>query len=188
MVKTAEHNRMTFEVVQYTGKNYDECTAFIDSNGMWPHIDEDASFRIPPNKAIATMRTNVFPGDFIIKDVSGLFMKDCFYATSKGAFELFFRLKESENEVHDFGWALRQLKAGEKVQRKGWNSKGMFITLQPGSTVKGELMRNEPAKEFYSGKHCVIMSHIDMKAADDSYTVGWNASQIDMLAEDWQLA
>jgi len=91
-------------------------------------------------------------------------------------------------ETHDFGWAIAQLKAGQKVQRKGWNGKGMFIMLQPGSTVKGELMRNKPAKDFYSGKDCNIQPHIDMKAADDSYTVGWNASQVDMLAEDWQLA
>lgn len=91
-------------------------------------------------------------------------------------------------EAGTFGWALEQLKAGKKVQRKGWNGKGMFLTLQPGSIVKGEMMRNEPAKEFYTGKDCVIQPHIDMKAADDSYTVGWTASQVDMLANDWQLA
>lgn len=88
----------------------------------------------------------------------------------------------------DFGRALAMLKLGKKVQRKGWNDKGMFLTLQAGSTVDGELMRNEPAKEYYTGKKCNINAHIDMKAADDSYTVGWNPTQVDMLATDWQLA
>lgn len=94
----------------------------------------------------------------------------------------------NENEIHDFGWAIRQLKEGKKVQRKGWNGKGMFIMLQPGSTVTGSMMRNEPAKEFYGDGEVKIQPHVDMKAADNTYTVGWNASQIDMLAEDWQLA
>ena len=85
----------------------------------------------------------------------------------------------------DFSWALRQLKEGKKVCRLGWNGKGMFLTLQKGSTVKGELMRNEPAKSYYGSKEVQIGAHIDMKAADETYVVGWLASQTDMLAEDW---
>lgn len=42
--------------------------------------------------------------------------------------------------------ALIALKRGEAVARKGWNGKGMFLTLQSGSEVKGSLMRNELAK------------------------------------------
>lgn len=97
-------------------------------------------------------------------------------------------MNENEQIEHGFDWAIQQLKAGRKVQRKGWNGKGMFITLQQGSTIDGELMRNAPAKEFYTGKKCKIAPHIDMKAADDSYTVGWAPSQPDMLADDWQIA
>lgn len=84
-----------------------------------------------------------------------------------------------------FGEALKQLKLGEKVARCGWNGKGMFLTLQRGSTVKGEDMRNENAKKFYGENEVRISSHIDMKSADDTYVVGWLASQTDMLAEDW---
>ena len=32
----------------------------------------------------------------------------------------------------DFGMAIIALKRGECVARKGWNGKGMFLTLQPG--------------------------------------------------------
>ena len=87
----------------------------------------------------------------------------------------------------DFGKALNALKAGQKVARSGWNDKGMFLTLQSGSEVTGNLMRNEGAKNYYGSKSVKICPHIDMKAADDSYVVGWLASQTDMLAEDWEV-
>lgn len=87
----------------------------------------------------------------------------------------------------DFGMALIALKRGECVARTGWNGKGMFLTLQNGSEVDGECMRNEGAKNFYEGCKCRIAPHIDMKAADNTYVVGWLASQTDMLAEDWEI-
>lgn len=87
----------------------------------------------------------------------------------------------------DFGMAIVALKRGSCVARKGWNGKGMFLTLQQGSEVDGDSMRNEGAKNFYSGCKCSIAPHIDMKAADGTYVVGWLASQTDMLAEDWEI-
>ncbi len=85
------------------------------------------------------------------------------------------------------GMALIALKRGESVARKGWNSKGMFLTFQNGSEVIGTDMRNEPAKNYYGQNAVKICPHIDMKAADGSYVVGWLASQTDMLAEDWEI-
>ena len=87
----------------------------------------------------------------------------------------------------DFGMAIVALKRGECVARKGWNGKGMFLTLQPGSVVDGNNMRNDGAKDFYKDAQCTIAPHIDMKAADHTYVVGWLASQTDMLAEDWEI-
>lgn len=87
----------------------------------------------------------------------------------------------------DFGMAIVALKRGLCVARKGWNGKNMFLTLQQGSEVDGDSMRNEGAKNFYSGCKCRITPHIDMKAADGTYVVGWLASQTDMLAEDWEV-
>jgi hypothetical protein len=87
----------------------------------------------------------------------------------------------------DFGMAIIALKRGEAVARKGWNGKGMFLTLQNGSRVVGTNMRNEPAKNYYGNSGVKICSHIDMKAADGSYVVGWLASQTDMLADDWEI-
>ena len=89
--------------------------------------------------------------------------------------------------MFDFGMALEALKRGKAVSRKGWNGKGMFLTLQNGSEVEGNNMRNEPAKNYYGDCKAKICPHIDMKAADGSYVVGWIASQTDMLAEDWDI-
>ena len=89
--------------------------------------------------------------------------------------------------MFDFGMALEALKRGKAVSRKCWNCKGMFITLQNGSEVEGNNMGNEPAKKYYGDCKAKICPHIDMKAADGSYVVGWLASQTDMLAEDWDI-
>lgn len=89
------------------------------------------------------------------------------------------------DETFDFGKAIGLLKQGSKVARKGWNGKGMFLVLQNGSYVPGGHMRNDPARKYYEGRDVTIMPHIDMKTADDTYVVGWHASQTGMLAEDW---
>lgn len=94
---------------------------------------------------------------------------------------------ENCDKKKDFGWALNALKKGKAVARKGWNGKGMFLVFQPGSEVPGNMMRNEPAKKFYGDSTVKICGHIDMKAADGTYVVGWLASQTDMLAEDWEV-
>lgn len=86
-----------------------------------------------------------------------------------------------------FSDALFCLKQGKAVARKGWNGKKMFLTLQSESEVDGSFMRNENAKNFYGDGKVKICPHIDMKAADGSYVVGWLASQTDMLAEDWEI-
>lgn len=73
---------------------------------------------------------------------------------------------------------------GSRAARKGWNGKGMFIFLVPGSefTVNREPLMSilgEGTKVKYHG-------HIDMKTAD-GMIVPWLASQTDILANDWTL-
>lgn len=90
--------------------------------------------------------------------------------------------------TYSFGDAINSLKAGKKVARKGWNGKGMFLVLCPGSEVPADHMRVKPVKKFYQqeGRTSVIIApHIDLKAADGTYVTGWLASQTDMLADDW---
>ena len=88
----------------------------------------------------------------------------------------------------DFGKAIEALKNGHKVARKGWNGKGMFLIMTPGSDVPVEQLRSDVTKYHYQneGKTAIkICPHIDMKAADDSLVIGWLASHTDMLSDDW---
>lgn len=67
----------------------------------------------------------------------------------------------------NFGLALEALKLGRKVQRAGWNGKGMWLHLQvPDAHSK------------------MSLPYIYMKTVDDKL-VPWLASQTDMLADDW---
>ena len=84
----------------------------------------------------------------------------------------------------DFSEALAWIKAGQKVQRAGWNGKGMFIFLVPGSTFK---VNRPPLLGIYpEGTEINYHGHVDMKTADGQ-VVPWLASQTDLLAEDWQI-
>jgi hypothetical protein len=86
--------------------------------------------------------------------------------------------------MSSFSVALNELKAGHKVSRKGWNGKGMFIFLVPGSTFQ---VNRPPLLGIYpEGTTITYHSHVDMKTADDK-VVPWLCSQTDMLANDWDL-
>ena len=77
-----------------------------------------------------------------------------------------------------FGEAIRHLKNGKRVARKGWNGKGIFIELQ---------VPDEHSKMT----HPYI--YIDTTGLDTTNPdapkdrVPWLASQTDMLATDWVL-
>lgn len=84
----------------------------------------------------------------------------------------------------NIGDAISAMKNGEKVARKGWNGKGMFLFLVPGSTFK---VNRAPLLGIYpEGTEINYQSHIDMKTADNT-VVPWLASQSDILAEDWEI-
>ena len=92
-----------------------------------------------------------------------------------------------------FGEAIDALKSRYEVKRRGWNGKGMFIYLTKGSIVPVVNLKQETSSHLFGEQllECdvavVIKDHIDMKAADGSITIGWNPSQVDMLAEDWEI-
>lgn len=86
------------------------------------------------------------------------------------------------NGTMDFGLALQEIKRGNRVARLGWNGKGMFVFLVPGSTFQ---VNRAPLLGIYpEGTTINYQSHIDMRTADGSI-VPWLASQSDLLAEDW---
>lgn len=87
----------------------------------------------------------------------------------------------------NFGEALSALKSGSKVTREGWNGKGMWLFLVPGSTFTVEAFRPlGKAEPDLVGKAVSYRPHIDMKTVNDEI-VPWIASQSDLLVEDWQI-
>ncbi len=101
-------------------------------------------------------------------------------------------LKDLDVQTFTFGEAIRRLKSGQKVARKGWNGKGMYLYLVHGTTVDKENLRNE-ASQILPGDEVAMhgtdvaefLPHIDMRTANGDICVGWLASQTDMLSEDW---
>ena len=70
----------------------------------------------------------------------------------------------------NFGQALDLLKQGFRLQRAGWNGKGMCIFLR------------HPPKTKIEG----IDPYLCMCTAAGTLQPRWLESQADMLAEDWQ--
>ena len=90
-----------------------------------------------------------------------------------------------------FGEALDRLKAGDRIARRGWNGKGMWLSLS--GPLEG---RRIPYDKFWSANNAAyahglpdreanVLPCITMKTADGSILMGWLASQTDLLSEDW---
>lgn len=75
-----------------------------------------------------------------------------------------------------FGSAIEFLKKGEKLARKGWNGKGIFIKLQ------------YPDKHSKMTHPYIYIDTTGLNTDNDSAPknrVPWLASQTDMLSNDW---
>lgn len=82
--------------------------------------------------------------------------------------------------AYDFSVALSQLKQGQRVQRAGWNGKGMFLFMVHGSEWKC-LSHYAEGLEGYNNGPFIMMATADKKL------VPWLASQTDILSRDWSL-
>lgn len=78
--------------------------------------------------------------------------------------------------MFDFGEALKQLRNKQKVARKGWNGKGIFIELQI------------PDAHSKMTHPYIFIDTTGLQTTNEFAPrdrVPWLASQTDMLAEDW---
>ena len=88
-------------------------------------------------------------------------------------------------DLNCIGWAVKQMQNGSRVCREGWNGKGMFVFLVPGSRFA---VNRAPLLGIYpEGTVIDYRPHADMKTADGQI-VPWVCSQSDLLATDWQIA
>jgi len=88
-----------------------------------------------------------------------------------------------------FGLAIEALKKGARVARAGWNGKGMWLVLVPGTP---HVNTTEGSPYMRAGiTSCEILPHIDMWTVNAegrrAMLPGWLASQTDMLADDWAI-
>lgn len=99
-------------------------------------------------------------------------------------------MSEKTTRHFNFEEALRKLKEGKKVARRGWNGKGMYLWLLPPATIKKEWCRDEKLLEcFGESDELYCLGSIRMYTHDSTgrtaVLTGWLASQSDMLSEDW---
>lgn len=85
-------------------------------------------------------------------------------------------------EDMNFGDALEALKDGERVARKGWNGKGMYVFL----AHEADFVTDADISAF-DQMEVEVHDMLVMKTAQDTFQPGWLASQADMLAEDWYI-
>ena len=87
-------------------------------------------------------------------------------------------------ETFDFGEALKLLKQGKKVARKGWNGKGQFVYYVPADRY---VAKTDAAKSVMDKDGKVnYRAYLALKTAQGDIAT-WVPSVSDCLAEDWEV-
>ena len=89
-----------------------------------------------------------------------------------------------------FGEAIERMKQGAKMQRAGWNGKGMWVIYNPGSNGEQLTLTEGSVYHRHGFTQCEILPHFDMYTVNANgkraMLPGWLASQTDMISNDWQ--
>ena len=72
--------------------------------------------------------------------------------------------------MNEIGWAIKQMRDGQKVRRAGWNGKAMWLALQV------------PDANSKMGHPYVYMQGVD------GALFPWKPNNLDLLATDWEIA
>lgn len=98
-----------------------------------------------------------------------------------------------EQQLFDFGQAIKELKAGNAIARQGWNGKDLFVVKQIPSRIEGLIIDKvqslpNSAKEILKQREGV--PHIDytnqmLIVNPDGRADSWVPSVSDIFAEDW---
>lgn len=84
--------------------------------------------------------------------------------------------------MFSFGEAVKYLKRGMRVARKGWNGKKQYIQLATGISYR------DADNQIVNCEHDAIGNKAIAFVGTSGVQMGWLASQADMLAEDWIFA
>ena len=96
----------------------------------------------------------------------------------KEVFEEAYRPTDGMN----FGLAIEAMKNGERVARKGWNGKDMYVFL----AYEADFVTDADISAF-DQLEVEVADMLIMKTAQNTFQPGCLASQADMLADDWYI-
>ena len=98
----------------------------------------------------------------------------------------------------NFGQAIEALKQGKRVQRTGWNGKGLFVFMQVPSIINREIVpkmqslpqsvKDEFERRFNDPNEQIDAIYYDSQLSlvnPSNLITGWAASVSDSLANDW---
>lgn len=98
----------------------------------------------------------------------------------------------------NFGQAVSALKEGKRVQREGWNGKGLFVFMQVPSIIGKDIVpkmqslpqsvKDEFMRRFANESEQLDAIYYDNQLAlvnTSNLITGWAPSVSDSLAEDW---
>lgn len=89
------------------------------------------------------------------------------------------------SELCDIGWAVKQMKNGQRVSRVGWNGKKMWLTIICGDREPKELASGRAIGSGWGDMK--MADYVVMKTATGEF-IPWLCSQSDLLATDWGIA
>lgn len=97
------------------------------------------------------------------------------------------QIKDLNMTTFTFGEAISRLKRGQKVTRKGWNGKGLYVVYQKG--YPDGIPCNQQTAEAWGikqGELFKVEPYFQINTVDGSHAM-WVPSIRDCLTEDWQL-
>ena len=171
------------KAILYTGVNRGEIKEFL---GEWEHYYEGENLIIPFE---GCGEVEVNPVDYVIKEPSGHV-----YALDAVKFEEDYRENQKVEPANDdwkknrsFSTALDWLKRGEKISRKGWNGKNMFVVYQKG--YPDGIPCNKNTAEAWGMKEGELFKcepYLQIKMVNGSHAM-WVPSINDVLSNDWEI-
>jgi len=84
----------------------------------------------------------------------------------------------------NFGQALEALNEGKRVARSGWNGKDQWVCFTPPVQIPADAV-NARTRKFVPEGHLNVGGYFVLWTAQQIWQPGWNASQSDLLADDW---
>ena len=132
----------------------------VEGDHIWMHTKDNNVLEIRETERLSYTIENILSDEWIIADEEN--------TPILGGVATF-----------NFGEAIKYVKRGFKVKRKGWNGQNQYIELA------SNISYVNPDNEVVNAEHNAIGNKAIAFVGTSGVQLGWLASQSDMLAEDW---